>query len=231
MGLESHVVKSSEEQSKMVQAHIEALSKVRWLKHAKIMFVAERNSGTTAGFLCNPIYNMRNVICLKQHKDKDFGWWTTQEDKMESARAMESKFSEGSMALMQRFVCANPLVPDELQRVKRTYTEFVSQLKKYKYINLPNPSIRHTKNLVRSVSGKCATSDGKIQKGSNDDMVVALGMNLLIWKRIFQFKVPGLPYQELVLDRHSMEQGLEIASHFDHFHERENPQYKKWFQH
>lgn len=227
--MESHATKSAKEQADLVKAHVTALSKVPWLKYAKIMFVSERNSGTTAGFLCNPIFNIRNVLCLKEHKDKDFGWWTTKEEKMEGARAMESKFSEGAIVFMQRFVCVNPFIEDANQRVTRTYNEFMEQLRKYKYINLPNQSIRNVRNAVRSVSGKCANADGKVQQGSNDDMVVMLGMNLVIWKRIFTFRVPELPYNEIVLDRHSMVEGLEIASHFDHIHKGPNPQYQKWF--
>lgn len=177
VGIESYPCRDHQERALLLRAHTEALRRRPWLADARILFCAERNQGDSAIFALDCLREFSNVVPLRQRPDKDFGWWTTDLTKLESADRTAQKLVEGCIAFSEELTVACPLL-GATERERETLDEFFDQMRRYKYEGRAKKSAHGAARMT--VTAK-TDAEGVVREGFNDDLMITLTMNVLIW--------------------------------------------------
>ncbi len=165
------------------------------LKHAWLIFCAERNTGHESGFLARYFLSLgsKKLCAIAEREDGDYGWWTTGVSKPEYGYAARFQMINRSVCYMKDFVCANPWLKSN-ERRQITKTKFEEQMRRYGPVEIAPKTALSTSRV--GISGK-VDKDGKISKMHTDDLMMVFTMAMHIWNRLLEKKVPNINYNEI----------------------------------
>jgi hypothetical protein len=202
VGMVSHECKTVEEVETLFRSFLRKLRAHPWLHLSTFMFVAERNTGRESGHLKNLFMSERGPnYAIRQDPKHDYGWWTTNEEKMRYAYQTRDALAGEAVLFVRDMVCFNPMaklslaassgaggeemVRDEMYRL--AVDKLFDQMARYHEREIRGLSAASVPRSV--VSGKM-DADGKLMRSMNDDLMFCLTFNIGIWKKIQQHLVP-----------------------------------------
>lgn len=97
------------------------------------------------------------------------------------------------VSIMKDFVCANPWLKPE-ERRKTMMAKFQEQFQRFR-ITATEPKTPHSIPRV-TVSGKIG-NDNKISGSHQDDLMVALCMNLYLWEQLITRTISHFNYRRV----------------------------------
>ena len=169
--------------------------------------MCERNtgyeSGTINAFLHEVDYELfgertpSRCVSVRQKKDRDFGWWTTNEIKMSYASSAQAALGTRSVRFMEGWACGSlhhtvAHLPKDTVR-ERMKTELLIQLNNVRVFNKEGTTPLTTKKTT--ISGK-VDETGKVREGQNDDMFIVLGMAPFFMRMHMNRALPNFNYRE-----------------------------------
>lgn len=150
--------------------------------------------GHEGGYLAKPFMDLNTKnIALSQYEEKDYGWWTDNNAKINYAYKTREFMAMGAVRYMKDWVCVNPWIKPEDRR-KITKQKFEEQMKRFRPVTT---SVKDPHMIPRmTVSGK-VDKDGKISGAFQDDLMMAFCMGIYIWHMIIMRQVMYLNYSVL----------------------------------
>jgi hypothetical protein len=95
---------------------------------------------------------------------------------------------------MKDFICTNPFVPNEHDRRRAVLSKLKEQMGRYRLIPT-RPKQAHSKPII-TVSGK-VDKDNNVSGSLQDDLMVALCMNLDVWGLLKSRTIKNFNYSEI----------------------------------
>lgn len=170
-----------------------------WLRthSTKKLLTVELGTGQESGRFAARFQKRPASYCIREKPGaKNYGWRTTAFSKNAYTQQLWTKMGEGAIFYLDDMVCVNPWLPEDSRREK-TVNEFEAQLARFKVVTKKNANPFAPGSVT--TSGKVG-EDGNLQQGVNDDMAMALAMNLYITLRMQTRTIPGLDYNTLLGD-------------------------------
>ena len=166
-----------------------------WLRDSVKVLTVERGTGHESGRLAEAFLRRSNSYAIREKRgSEEYGWRTTSHSKNAYAQALWMKMAEGAIAYMRDMVCTNPW-QDATSRAEKARFELESQIGRFqvvqKEMNDPFSQPRTT------ISGKVGV-DGKLQKGINDDLAVALAMGIYVTMQLIFRRIPTVDYRRVL---------------------------------
>jgi len=190
--MDSHPFHDVPNQAAMLEAHLSAIKRHPAFSRANIVFFPERNTGHEGGHM-KLIVDKFGGYTYRERSDRDFGIWTSEETKKNSAERARAAMAEGSVYLMDDFITVNQMhdKKDESERRKAMKEEFEHQLLRYKYVysqtKTPFGKSKYT------ISGK-TDKNGGISSSVNDDLAVCFCFLILINELIATNQLINMDY-------------------------------------
>jgi hypothetical protein len=195
VGLDSHKIVGAESELFYITAFIKALRVHPWLSQAYILFVGEKNSGHDSGHVARPLLEgFKGIIPVKEHENKDYGWWTSNNAKLKYAYSCRYALTMGSVFVMKDCVTVNPWIKGPPDKRIFTYNKLVAQMKRYKP-TYTTPTTAFSARKV-TVSGK-VDEHGKLSSGVNDDLFMTFTMACHFLDEFMYRRIPNLDYDLL----------------------------------
>jgi|WetSurMetagenome_2_1015567.scaffolds.fasta_scaffold190830_1 hypothetical protein len=127
-----------------------------------------------AGWMAEYIRTEKHkIVLIAQDGEDDYGWWTTQQEKIDYAYAANSILSVGNIAYSKDLICSCPWWKGD--KVKKVKDLFELQLPGY------SPKLKPD-----------STTDGK------NDLAFNLTFNLRLYQKFLARKLSGLHYETLM---------------------------------
>jgi hypothetical protein len=198
VGMSSHICKDVDDVFYVFDEFIKQLRKHPWLEHSWFVFVAERNTGREAGHLQRRfILHKGNSFSIKQKPDKDYGWWTSNIEKLRYAYWTRDKIVENAITFLDSMIVTSVQTDmsfqDDLR--KKVIEKLFDQMQRYQEKELQGLSGASIPKVA--ISGKM-DEEGKLKKGQNDDLMFTLTFNIGIWKKIVNREIDSFPYQTVL---------------------------------
>lgn len=202
-GMAAYATKSPEDVETFFNEFLDELRNRPHIKDAIFMLIVERNSGSAQN-LTTILRNRPEKLsyCVKQHEDKQYGWWTSDENKPFFADKTRQYLNADAINFRDGWVTANPPnAPkereDELRKESKkiVYEQFKQELANYKLIFPESKSLKQNGNKI-IVSGK-VNSEGKLQKGQNDDLCFTFTFNIGMWFYYINDKIDTIDKEKL----------------------------------
>ena len=159
----------------LLKSFITALRDHPALSSTTILWCCERNMAHEAGWTALYLQqNFNNIELIAQDGGDDYGWWTTEKEKIAYATASNLILSVGNIAYMKDPICTNPWLKkgDKTKDVKE---KLQLQLTNY------SPKLKPGKNTQ-----------------NKNDLAFNFTFNLYLFSQFLLRKLPGLPYNKLL---------------------------------
>jgi hypothetical protein len=195
LGLDSHAIKNPDEADTFIENFLKALRLHPRGRSAIIIGAFEKNTGLEAGRFARIVKRFPPAYCIRESNDDDYGIWTTAAKKMNYAFRTRDVIMEKRVFFAADWICTNPWLKDS-ERHAKTLEIFFEQLPRYRIIDPLTTSLLTPARAV--VSGK-VNSEGKIQRGQNDDLCFTFTFNVGIWWQLVHRMISTVPYERIHL--------------------------------
>lgn len=224
-GVDSHSVKTVDDERHLFYSHIKAIREDEWMRDAYIVLFAERGTGHTSGHLANVLAKEFDRVAWfnqpsanqerKAHMDikegkktmiqfekeyereavKDPGFRT--QDTKPLFRVEARKYLKiGGVSWLHGCVCSNPFLRKLNHKIKLKMTKDIL----HEQLNRCKVfSKRPTSELSiakESWSGKC-NDEGERQDGYEDDIAVMFAAACFFWPKAMAGELVGFPYSKV----------------------------------